>query len=174
MQCRDERLLQGLEGPLTRYQCSDLEVRRADNARSRNLGIAYIPYYVASRSDVDRAFAEIEAQRPDALIQGSGSGLLTGLQPGIYERAVRLRMPMGVSGPRPGRQGALIGYGPDLVAGFRLAATYVDRILKGAKPYDLPVEQPKKFELAINLKTAKALNLTIPATLLARADEVIE
>jgi putative tryptophan/tyrosine transport system substrate-binding protein len=141
---------------------------------AQNLGIAYIAYYVTNRADVDRAFAEIEEQRPDALIQGGGSGLLTGLQPGIYEKAVRLRMPMSVPGPRPARQGALIGYGPDLAASFRLAGTYVDRILKGAKPSDLPVEQPKKFELVINLKTAKALGLTVPPSLLARADEVIE
>jgi len=141
---------------------------------AQNLGIAYIAYHVANRSDVDRAFAEIEEERPDALIQGGGSGLLTGLQPGIYEKAVRLRIPMSSPGPRPARQGALIGYGPDLAAGFRLAATYVDRILKGANPSDLPVEQPKKFELVINIKTAKALGITVPPTLLARADEVVE
>jgi putative ABC transport system substrate-binding protein len=139
------------------------------------LGIAYVPYHVTSRSDLDRAFAQMEAQRPDALLFGGGSGLLFGLLRTIVDNTTRLHIALSMPGPsRRAAPEALIGYGPDLLDGFRLAATYVDRILKGAKPSDLPVEQPTKFVLQVNLNTAKALGLTIPATLLARADQVIE
>jgi len=138
------------------------------------LGMAYIPYYVASRSDLDRAFAQMEEQRPEALLFGAGSALLAGLMQTIIHNTARLGIALCVPDRNVPRVGALIGYGPALVDGYRLAATYVDRILKGAKPSDLPVQQPTKFELVLNLKTAKALGLNISPTLLARADEVIE
>jgi len=93
----------------------------------------------------------------------------------VVERAATHRLPAMYSfrGFYMG-EGGLISYGADLVDIWRRAAVYVDKILKGAKPADLPVEQPTKFELVINLKTAKALNLTIPQTLLLRADQIIE
>jgi ABC-type uncharacterized transport system substrate-binding protein len=90
------------------------------------------------------------------------------------EAALRHRLPS--IGPNRGgaEKGYLMSYGPDISDMFRLVADYVDKILKGARPADLPVQQPTKFELVVNLKTAKALGLTIPPSVLARADEVIE
>jgi putative ABC transport system substrate-binding protein len=92
----------------------------------------------------------------------------------IAELGIKHRLPIMSQFSRIVESGGLMSYGPDLGDLFRRAATYVDKILKGAKPADLPIEQPTKFELVINLKTAKALGLTIPASLLGRADEVIQ
>jgi len=92
----------------------------------------------------------------------------------IADLAVMHRLPMIVAAKEYAEAGGLISYGTDYPDLFRHAATYVDKILKGAKPADLPIEQPTKFELVINLKTAKALGLTIPPSLLQQADQVIE
>ncbi len=92
----------------------------------------------------------------------------------IAELAAQSRLPGIYGGKEFAEAGGLMTYGIDIHESFRRAATYVDKILKGAKPADLPVEQPNKFELVINLKTAKALGLTIPPSLLQRADEVIQ
>ena len=92
----------------------------------------------------------------------------------LAELALRHRLPSMFGAKDNVLAGGLMSYAPDALDLNRRAATYVDRILKGAKPADLPVEQPSRYELVINLKTAKALGLTIPPTLLARADEVIE
>src|SRR6266851_4640919 len=92
----------------------------------------------------------------------------------IAELGLKHRLPIMSQFSRIVKAGGLMSYGPDLSELFRRAASYVDKILKGAKPADLPVEQPTKFELVINLKTAKALSLTIPQSLLQRADEIIQ
>jgi len=92
----------------------------------------------------------------------------------VAELELKNKLPVMGEFPPTAEAGALMSYGPDLNDLFRRAATYVDKILKGAKPADLPVEQPSKFELVIYMKTAKALGLTIPPSLLLRADQVIE
>jgi len=130
-----------------------------------------------------RGISEI-AEANDAMTAMKGSGAATLIiqpSPLLYryrKQLIDFAMNLGLATILPwseaGREGALIGYGPDYADMYRRAASYVDRILKGVKPADLPVEQPTKFQLAINLKTARALGRELPATLLATADEVIE
>ena len=112
-------------------------------------------------------------ERPDALIQLS-SPAVRQASPLVADFALKNRLPAISMFSLFPESGGLISYGPDLPTFFSRSASYVDKILKGAKPADLPVEQPTKFELVINLKTAKALGLTIPPSLLQRADQVIE
>jgi putative tryptophan/tyrosine transport system substrate-binding protein len=102
------------------------------------------------------------------------SGLFIGQRRRLVDLAAKNRLPAVYQSRESVDAGGLMSYGPNFADLFRRAATYVDKILKGAKPADLPVEQPTKFELAINLKTAKALGLTLPQALVLRADRVIE
>jgi putative ABC transport system substrate-binding protein len=130
------------------------------------------PVVVRGPEEFDGAFASMVKERPCALV----------VQPilatkRVAELAMKHRLPSITTGSQ-GRAfppfGGLAAYGPNELELYRRAGVYVDRILKGAKPADLPVEQPTKFELVINLKTAKALGLTIPPSLLLRADQVID
>jgi putative ABC transport system substrate-binding protein len=118
------------------------------------------------------AFAKTHSESCDALfVLGDAR---TNLNRRIVELANEWRSPAIYQGGYIVDMGGLLSYGPDFYESFRKAAVYVDRILKGANPADLPIEQPTKFELEINLKTAKALGVVIPDSVLARADKVIE
>jgi putative tryptophan/tyrosine transport system substrate-binding protein len=136
------------------------------------LSLTLQPVEARGPHDLDRAFAMLEEVRPDGLIIIPDRFLLT-YRASIVQFTAAHRLP----GMFPFRdfvqEGGLLAYGPDYTDLYRRAATYVDKILKGAKPADLPMEQPMKFELVINLKTAQALGLTMPPTLLFQADEVI-
>jgi putative tryptophan/tyrosine transport system substrate-binding protein len=122
--------------------------------------------------DIAQAFEEASRQGADAMVPLS-SPVFANLRERIVALAARYRLPAVYEDRLFAAAGGLLSYGPSLAAVYHRAASYVDRILKGAKPGDLPIEQPTQFELVINLKTAKALGLTIPPSVLARADEVL-
>ena len=140
---------------------------------ARSLGVQGHLVEARLPADIDRAFAEIAAARAQALMVLT-SGMLISQRGHIVELAAKSRLPSVYPWREAVDAGGLLSYGPSFVDLFRRSAAYVDKILKGAKPADLAVEQPTKFETVINLKTAKALGLTIPPLVLAQADEVIE
>ena len=123
--------------------------------------------------EIDGAFAIMTRERAEALVV-LADAIFFAEKSRIVERAASHKLPAIYFYREFVAIGGLMSYGADLNDLFRRAATYVDKILKGAKPADLPVEQPTKFELVVNLKTAQALGLTIPTVILAGADEVIE
>jgi len=128
---------------------------------------------IAKESDLVDAFLKVRSIRPDAILVVADP-LLANLQPQIAKFLFQNRLPSIYTYREQVLAGGLVSYATNYYELFQRAATVADKILKGAKPSNLPVEQPTKFELVINLKTAKALGLTVPPTLLARADEVIE
>ena len=140
---------------------------------ARLLSITLLPIEVAAPEQLDRAFVTSREKRVDAVFMGPG-WFFQGQIQRIVELAARERLPTFYRDRTFVERGGLMSYGADWADLFRRAPIYVDKILKGARPGDLPVEQPTKFELVINMKTAKALGLTIPQTLLLRADQVIE
>ncbi|WP_108522709.1 ABC transporter substrate-binding protein [Bradyrhizobium algeriense] len=139
---------------------------------ARKLGVALPIVEATTAEELDSAFASAAAQHADAMIV-FGDPLTVVQAPRVIALAAKHHLPA-IHLSRQFANGGLIVYGPDIADLFHRAAGYVDKILKGAKPADLPVEQPTKFQLVINMKTAKALGLTVPPSLLVRADEVIE
>lgn len=141
---------------------------------AKRLAIAYQPVVVGRADELDAAFAAINRERGEAVMVQPlfASNLELGHK--VAELAVRNRMPTISGGGGFADAGGLLLYGPNQKLNFRRAATFVDKILKGAKPSDLPVEQPTKFDFIINLKTAKRIGLNIPQSVLFRADKVIK
>jgi putative ABC transport system substrate-binding protein len=142
-------------------------------AVAHGLGLQLAMFNASTPSEVSAAFAALAERKPDALLVGTDP-FLVNHRDDIVARAARLRIPAIYPFREFAADGGLISYGTNIANSYRQAGIYAGRILKGAKPADLPVAQPTTFELIINLKTAKALGLTVPSTLLARADEVIE
>ena len=142
-------------------------------AAARTLGLEVAVFEIRRTEDIAPAFEALIKDRSEALYV-VGDPLLTTNRIRLNTLALGARLPTSYSSREFVEVGGLMSYGPNLPDLFRRAAEYADKILRGAKPADLPVEQPSKFDLVINLVAAKALGLTVPPTLLARADEVIE
>ena len=142
-------------------------------AAAQQIGKVILAVEARTAKEIESAFLMMTQQNTDAVIVLTDAFLVDQRRQ-IAELATRNRLPSISSFREYTEAGGLMSYGPNFRDNFRRAATYVDKILKGAKPADLPVEQPTKFELVINMKTAKALGLTIPQSILVRADSVIE
>jgi putative tryptophan/tyrosine transport system substrate-binding protein len=150
------------------------EVKEILPVAARALGVTLQPWEIRDADGFDRVFAALNKQRPDGLFVTGGGQLMQANEKRIAGFALKSLIPSMCSNKRAVEAGGLLYYGADLADSYRRVAYYVDRILKGAKPADLPVEQPTKFELVINLKTAKQIGLTIPPIVLMRADKVFK
>jgi putative ABC transport system substrate-binding protein len=148
------------------------ELKETEEA-ARSLGVEIQSKGIRQANDLEAAIASMSKSHADAMVVLSDA-MLYGKRAEIAALAIANQLPATSFAAEFARAGGLMAYGPDLIALSRRAATYVDKILKGAKPADLPIEQPTKFELSVNLKTARALQLTVPSSLLVRADEIIE
>ena len=152
---------------------TEMATLKGAEGAARSLGMRVQFVEARGPEDFDRAFSEMTKARAGALTM-IGSSMFFVERRRLVDLAAKNRLPTAAMSREYAEDGGLMAYGPNIADLFRRAATYVDKILKGAKPADLPVEQATKFELVIHLKTAKALGLTIPQSLLLRADEVIQ
>jgi len=145
---------------------------KANLASAEALGISLWPVLISKPDDIEPVFAKIAQDRADGVVRGTGS-MLFPQRARVGASALKHRLPVITYIAEEVPHGYLMSYGQDLPDFFRRAVAYTDKILKGAKPADLPVEQPTKFKLVLNLKTAKTLGITFPQTLIVSADEVI-
>ena len=152
---------------------SSRDVLKEANAAARSLGVQLQPVEARDADQLDAAFAAMARERAEGVLVMQDTAFVLYRQR-FADLAAKSRLPAAYGWKEHVETGGLMSYGASLRDLFRRGATFVDRILKGAKPGDLPVEQPTKFELVINLKAAKALGLTIPRSVLARADQIIE
>jgi len=149
------------------------EVKELLPADARALKLTIQPWEIRAVDDFEKVFAALNKQHPDGLYAVIGGGIMRPNRKRIADFALKSRLPSVASSEEFADAGGLMSYAADDADSYRRVAYYVDKILKGAKPADLPVEQPTKFELIINLKTAKQIGVTIPQSLLYRADKVI-
>jgi putative ABC transport system substrate-binding protein len=150
------------------------EVKEDLPIAARALGLTARSWEVRDADGFERVFAALNKERPDGLYVPGGGQLMNANRKRITDLALKSRLPSVYGTREYVEAGGLMSYGADQADSYRRVAYYVDKILKGAKPADLPVEQPTKFELVINLKTAQQIGLTIPQSLLYRADKVIK
>jgi ABC-type uncharacterized transport system substrate-binding protein len=151
-----------------------LEVKEVLPVAARALELTVRSWEVRDADGFDRVFAALSKERPDGLYVPGGGSLINANGKRIAGLALKSRLPSVYGRKDAVDAGGLMYYGADLADSYRRVAAYVDKILKGAKPTDLPVEQPTKFELVINQRTAKQIGVTIPQRVLARADKVIK
>ena len=151
-----------------------LQVKEVLPVAARALKLTLQPWEIRIADDFDRVFAAMGKQRPDGFYVHPSGPLMTANEKRIVGFALKSRLPSMYFYREAVEEGGLMSYGADLADSYRRVAGLVDKILKGAKPADLPVEQPTKFELMINLKTAKALGLTIPPVVMMRAEKVVK
>jgi putative ABC transport system substrate-binding protein len=150
------------------------EVKEHLPVAARTLGLTIHPWEIRDAADFDKVFVAVKKERPDGLYRAGAGPLMVAIEKRIVGFALKSRLPSMAVTREFVEAGGLMYYGANRADSYKRVAYFVDRILKGAKPADLPVEQPTNFELMINLKTAKQIGLTLPQSMLYRADKVIK